>query len=421
MLLDRTLPPPSKKIESVSFARARSVFLSEKIPMHIIDAGQHDILRLEIILKSGKWYEEKNGEAFFTSQMILEGTSKMSSASLAEQFDFHGAHITMNSGIDYNTLTVYVLNDHLGPILEIIKACLLDSVFPEEELNILKDIKREQIRINKEKNAFIAGQEIRKLLYGDRHPYGRSLDIQDLDEGINAELLHNYYNKTFLSGIEIIVSGRINDTLLNQFNTLSEIISEEPSNRLHQPDEIFKTRHAVQKKESLQSSLRIARRVIHKPHKDFIGLLILNEIFGGFFGSRLMKNIREEKGYTYGIHSGIVSHLHGSLWVIGCDVRKEFVEDTIIQINHESDRLRNDLVAREEMDQVRNYMLGNFLSSLETSFALADKFKNIYFFGQDYTYYDQYIDKVRSITPAEIRDLACRYLIPSSFKTVVVG
>ena len=132
-------------------------------------------------------------------------------------------------------------------------------------------------------------------------------------------------------------------------------------------------------------------------------------------------NIREDKGYTYGIHSSLVSHLYGGFWVIGTDVKKEFVDDTIDQIYFEADRLREDLVGAEELRMVKNYLLGNFLSSLETSFALADKFKNIYFFGQDYTFYDKYIDTINTITPKEIRELAIKYLAKLEFKRVVVG
>ena len=189
----------------------------------------------------------------------------------------------------------------------------------------------------------------------------------------------------------------------------------------HSFGDISRSEATIEKPDSLQSSIRLGRRIIHKTHGDYIGLVILNELFGGFFGSRLMKNIREEKGYTYGVHSSIISNIYDNFWVIGTDVKKEFVKDTIEQIYLEMDRLGSDLISQEELELVQNYMLGHFVSSLETSFALADKFKNIHFFGQDYSFYDQYVDTINSITPEHLIELASTYLKPAAFKKAVVG
>ena len=419
-MLDRTIPPITRSISKVNLIKAEKIQLSNGLPIHIIDAGQHDIIRVEIILKSGKWYENINGEAYFTSQMLLEGTADRSSRELADIFEYHGAHVHVNSGIDYNILTIYVIRTKWKEIIGIIKECILNSVFPEKELSILKDIQQQQLRINNEKNSFVAGKEIRRVLYGPDHPYGRALEYDDFDQ-IKQEHINQYYRKALLHGIEIIISGQISEDLINVLEVFNDLPKVDPSEALHNivgsNDEDIR----IHKKDSLQSSLRMGSRKISKSHPDFPGLIILNELFGGFFGSRLMKNIREDKGYTYGIHSSIVSHIHDSYLVIGADVKKEFVDDTIDQIYHEARRLNDEMVEARELTIVKNYLLGNFLSSLETSFALADKFKNIYFFGQDYSFYDKYIEKINSITPSEIQELANKYLNESAFKSVIVG
>ena len=420
-MLDRTTPPAAKRISSVNITKAKSVSLSNGTPLHIIHTGQHDIVRLEIIMKSGRWFETKKGTAYFASQMLLEGTSGKSSKELADIFEFHGAHVSINSGIDYNTFVVYSLSSKLVEIIDIISQCLMDPVFAEHELNILKDIQIQQLRINNEKNSFVAGKEIRKLLFDSEHPYGRSLEIEDIDDKLNAELLRSYYKADLLNGIEIIISGNVPDRLLAYLEALNQLPVYQNKLMNHEFDDNVKSETIIDKTDSLQSSIRLGRRIINKSHDDFIGLIIVNELLGGFFGSRLMKNIREDKGYTYGIHSSLVSHIQDSLWVIGTDVKKEFVGDTIEQVFFEMDRLRNDLVGYEELNLVKNYMLGNFISSLETSFALADKFKNIHLFGQDYSFYDRYIDTVNTITPRQLQDLAQRYLIKENFKKAIIG
>ena len=420
-MLDRTTPPAAKRISSINFAKAESISLSNGTPVHIIHAGQHDIVRLEIIMKSGRWFETDKGSAYFTSQMLLEGTSGKSSKELADIFEFHGAHVSMNSGIDYNTFVVYTLSSKLGEIIDVVGQCISDPVFPDQELNILKDIQRQQLRINNEKNNFVAGKEIRKLLYGNTHPYGRSLEIEDMDDGLSTDLLRQYYRERLLKDAEIIISGKVTDELLKSLEVLNFLTVGNGKILEHSFGDISSSEATIEKPESLQSSIRLGRRIIHKTHGDYIGLVILNELFGGFFGSRLMKNIREEKGYTYGVHSSIISNIYDNFWVIGTDVKKEFVKDTIEQIYLEMDRLGSDLISQEELELVQNYMLGHFVSSLETSFALADKFKNIHFFGQDYSFYDQYVDTINSITPEHLIVLASTYLKPAAFKKAVVG
>lgn len=420
-MLDRTTPPAAKSISSVNFAKAKSVSLSSGIPIHVINTGQHDIVRLEIILKSGRWYERRKGSSYFTSQMLLEGTSGKTSKELADIFEFHGAHVSINSGIDYNTFVVYSLSSKLDEIIDVIGQCLMDPVFPDDELIILKDIQKQQLRINNEKNNYVAGKEIRKLMYGNAHPYGMSLEIEDMSDKMNSDLLQRYYDEDLLNGAEVIISGKVTDQLVKSLEALTLSCSDKVESITHVFADIERSETIIEKSDSVQSSIRLGRRIIHKTHEDYYGLIILNELFGGFFGSRLMKNIREDKGYTYGIHSTIVNHIHDSLWVIGTDVKKDFVEDTFDQVFFEMDRLRNDLIGQEELNLVKNYMLGHFISSLETSFALADKFKNIHFFGQDYSFYDRYIDTINTITPQRLKELANTYLVPNSFKRVVVG
>lgn len=420
-MLDRTTPPAAKRISRVNITKANSISISNGTPLHIIHAGDHDIIRLEIIMKSGRWFETKKGTAYFASQMLLEGTSRKSSKELADIFEFHGTHVSINSGIDYNTFVVYTLRSKLVEIIDIISQCFMDPVFPEHELNILKDIQIQQLRINNEKNNYVAGKEIRKLLFGTIHPYGRSLEIEDMEDKLNAELLRSYYKTDLLNGIEIVISGNVNDRLIADLEALNQLPVYLKKLMNHEFEDNTKSVTIIDKKDSLQSSIRLGRRIIHKSHEDFIGLIILNELFGGFFGSRLMKNIREDKGYTYGVHSSLISHIQDSFWVVGTDVKKEFVGDTIEQVFFEMDRLRSELVGHEELSLLKNFMLGNFISSLETSFALADKFKNIHLFGMDYSFYDRYIDTVNTITPRQLQDLANRYLTKENFKKVIVG
>jgi len=420
-MLDRSLPPPAGEISKFEIVQARTTSLSSGVPVHVVDAGNHEILLTEFIFRSGKWYENMPGISFFTSKMLQEGSEFMSSAEIADFFESHGARVAVHSGADLVTISVYVMKKHFTKIVAVLKDLFLRPVFPDEELKIMKEIQIEQIKINDKKNNIRAGKEFRKLLFGETHPYGRSLEVPEVEKYITADNCRDYYRSVLLSGMEIIISGKLDREIYQALEIFSDIpVISPPATREKIKSPGLKE-NRIPVKESSQTSIRYGRKIIPKNHRDYPPLIVLNELLGGFFGSRLMKNIREEKGFTYGIHSSLVHYLHDSYWIIGTDVKKEFASDTLREIHHQFTRLKDEPVGKDELDMVRNYLMGNFLSSIETSFSLADKFKNIYFFDLGYQYYTDYMHTLRTITATSIQELANQYLTEDSFRLAMVG
>jgi zinc protease len=179
--------------------------------------------------------------------------------------------------------------------------------------------------------------------------------------------------------------------------------------------------HFLEKEEALQSAIRIGRRTINRSHADFPGLQVLNTILGGYFGSRLMANIREDKGYTYGIGSASVSLKNAGYFFIASEVGAEVCSKAIDEIDKEIEILKTQPVPDDELVLVRNYMLGSLLGSLENAFSHADKFKNIFFYGLGYDYYERYIQTVKDISAERIMELANKYFNAGDFERVIVG
>ena len=422
--MNRTIPPPSRSISHFDIIRAETVNLSNGIDLHLVNSGTHDILQLEIILRSGKWFEKVNGESFFTARMLTEGTNTMSSRQISEFFETYGVQFKAIPGIDLVTLSAVMLNKHFDKILPVIAECLFDPVFPVDELETLKELEKQELKVSQEKGSYISLKEFRKMVYGGRHPYGRSLEIGEINGGINPELLRKFHSTCLLNGMEIILTGKLNQTYIDKVNAVfgNRILTSSGATNGEVSISPFpENRKDVLKPGSLQTSVRYGKRSIGKTHPDFPGLMVANELLGGFFGSRLMKNIREEKGYTYGIYSGIVNYLNDSFFVISADLVREHTENAILEINKEINRLQTEEVKADELDTVKNYMLGSFLSSLETSFSHAEKFKAIHYFGQGYDFYDRYIETIKNITPSEIASLANRYFSTGEFSLVTVG
>ena len=425
-MLDRKLAPHYQVIDKIDILQVKTHHLDNGLALHILNAGEQPLLRLEMIFPAGNYYEIKNATSYFTIKMLGEGTQKRSSREIISFVDQFGAFIDFNHGVDRVSISLYALTKHLESILPILTELITLPTFPEKELENLKNITLQNLRVNKEKNNFLASKKFREQLFGDTHPYGRNLN-EEVIEQLQRTDLQDYFERCYQGQkFDLLVVGKIEDNIIQQlkkhFSTLKfNAPSPEKNLNVLPPNQQTNRTHKIVKEASLQSSIRLGQRLFTKNHPDYFKMMVTNEIFGGYFGSRLMKNIREEKGYTYGIYSNIVVFNKQGYWVVGTDVKKEFTQNTLDEIHKEALKLRSELIDQKELETVRNYILGSFAGSLSTPFDLADIFKSVYFNNLEYSFYDQYVHAVKSITPEEILETAQKYLHTEDMLAVVVG
>jgi len=420
-MLDRTIAPPYGKISDFSLIEPKRTILPNGLPLFTINAGRQEVIRLEFISRNGSKHDPKPGLTFFTAKMLAEGTSKRSSSEIAAALDYLGVHVEINPGLDHTGISLYCLSKYLNEVLPIFKDVLLDPVFPEEELNTQKIIRKDGLKVNLEKNQFVASRKIRTCLFGVNHPYGTNLEIEHIDEILRDDIL-KFYSTAFLNEPLLITSGLVNE---KEADSIQKHLGHFPSVTGNSNSSSFEEEpvknFTIEKSDSLQSSVRLGRLIPSKSHKDYLPILITNEIFGGYFGSRLMKNIREDKGYTYGVYSQVLNLEGATMQIIGADVKKGFANATVDEIHSEMKRLKDELVSQNELKTVKNYMLGSFLSSISTPFSLADKFKSIYFHNLDYAFYREYIETINSIKSDQILETARTYFNFENYSTVIVG
>ena len=421
-MLNRQLAPDFKQVSTINFIQPTQKALDNQIPVYTIYSGEQDLVRIEFIFNNVNWNVEKPLQAIAVSAMLNNGTSKLAAKDIAEQIDFYGAFFQTEYVQDHSTVTLYTLNKHLASVLPIVKDVLADSQFPQAEIDIYIQNQKQKLQVNLQKNDILARKEFAHALFGDT-AYGVDIQAKHYDE-LKREDLVSYFRSAYApDNCTIVVSGKFEEAsfhLLNeQFGRnweLGKAVKNKFNFSLLQRTTIYKDRP-----DALQSAIRIGKLAINRTHDDFPGLQILNTVLGGYFGSRLMNNIREDKGYTYGIGSGISSLQDAGYLFIATEVGAEVCADALIEIYKEIELLKNDLVGEEELTLVKNYMLGSMLGSLENVFSHADKFKNIHLFGLGYDYYENYIKKVKSITAEEIRTLAVKYFNKEDFTEVVVG
>lgn len=419
-MLDRKVAPPFVKTTSFDLITPAENNLPNGIDLFFVTGGSQDVLKIEFIFEAGRWYEEQWGTAYFTAHLLSKGTKHKSSFEIAQLFDKYGAHLEISPGLDFVSISLYSLNKNLAPVLQLLVEILSEPTFTEKEFDQAKSVFIQNLKVNNEKTSFLASKLFRKNIFGDAHPYGSELEETDV-KALQPKHLQKHF-VDFFDSPKIFVSGKIeskNERLIRDTFT-----QWRHSTGRHQVQHIVQSRpehQHLQKKESVQSSIRMGGRSILRSHPGYVPVLFVSHILGGYFGSRLMKNIREEKGLTYGISASIHSLKHDGYLIIGADVNKENVDLTFEEIRKELKTLRTTNISARELETSRNHFIGSLQSEITTPFAHADKIKTIKLFNLGPDYYQQMIAQIEKITAADIIETSEAYFNESAFYEVVVG
>ncbi|MES2590422.1 MAG: pitrilysin family protein [Bacteroidota bacterium] len=423
--LDRKTLPAFKTVEKIEMIKASEQRLRNNIPVYSVNAGTQDLIKIEFLFSAGMYQQSMPLQAATVNSLLEEGTSKLTAAQIADQVDYYGAFLETGVAQDSASVILYTLNKHLKSTLPVVEQIIKDSVFPEHELDTHIRNKKQKFYVNNQKVATLARKRFSELLFGSKHPYGINVTETDFD-AINRSHLNQFYSTHYRSNnCKIILAGKVDDTIINLLDTHfggnDWSATSALSIKTIPPDTTTESQHLLFKEDALQSAIRIGKVLFNKKNPDFQPLLVLNTLFGGYFGSRLMSNIREDKGYTYGIGSGIASLQHSGYFFITTEVGVDVCGNALKEIYFELNRLREELVTEDELQLVKNYMLGTFLRSVDGPFALADRFKGIMEYDLGYDYFDRYIATIKGISASKLRDLANNYLAQESMIELVVG
>ena len=356
--------------------------------------------------------------------LLKNGTSTRTAFQINEEFEYYGAYCKRTCLNETAVINVSALSKHLDKLLPVIKDMITNSIFSEEELNIYKQNTKQRLSVQLKKSDFVAARLIDAYVYGEQHPYGTYTNPEDIDV-LTAAQLKEFYNQYYVNGqCVIFVSGKLPADLQQQLNdAFGKLSISKPTFAVN----AIETKPAKEKKyritndvNGVQGAIRIARDFPNRHHPDFMKVMVLNTLFGGYFGSRLMSNIREDKGYTYGIHSYVQNHLQQTAWMISTDAGKDVSEATIEEVYKEMKLLREELVDEEELLLVRNYLIGTILGDLDGPFQIMGRWKNLILNNLDEKYFYDSVQTIKTITAEEIRELAKKYLNPEDFYELIV-
>ena len=421
-MINRTVAPDAFPLNTVQLLKAKPVTLANGLLVYTVDGADEEVIRLEIVFTSGMRAEHKKLVATATNYLLNAGTANMTSAEIMEKLDFYGAFYQHDNQLDRCSVSLYTLKKYFEETLTIFAEFIQKPTFPEEELETYIKNSIQRFEINNAKNDFRARREFHKTLFGE-HPYGRKVEVDDFDELTREDIFAYHKEHYALHNAKFILSGNFNSYELNALQKAFYTFSSQEKSNIQYPkvNPVNPVIFFEERAEALQSAIRIGKQFVHKTHPDYIQLSILTTVLGGYFGSRLMTNIREDKGYTYGIGAGIYPLLDTSFFYIATEVGVDVTQKALDEIYAEILRLTEELIPDEELQLVKNYLKGAYIGSIENIFSHADKFKSIDLYDLDYGYYERYFKIIDDTTSERLLQLAKEYFQRNTLTEVVIG
>jgi predicted Zn-dependent peptidase len=422
---NRTITPPIK--DAIDFKITLPPYtkfnLSNGAPVYYINDGAEEVAVVDFVFDAGNVFENKNTIAAATNYLIKNGTTQKNAFEITEYFEYYGAYLNRKCNNETASITLHCLSKHLKELLPVIREILTESIFPESELEIFKQNSIQRLSVNLLKCDFVANRLIDQYLYGPNHPYGRISNKEDI-EAIQKNELVSFFKKYYLkSRCRIFSAGKLppdfEQLLETQFGDLS--LNEPVITEMHTREPATQKKYFINNDEKgVQGAIRIGRPFPNRKHPDFKKAIILNTLFGGYFGSRLMGNIREEKGYTYGIHSYLENHKQGSSWMISSEAGKDVCEATIQEVYNEMKLLREEMVDEEELLLVKNYMMGLNLGHIDGPFQVISRWQNLILNDLDENYFNDSIQTIKDVSAEDLLELSNKYLTPEDFYELLV-
>ena len=413
-MLDRTIQPNTFPISEFNPVKSLSHTLKNSIVLTGLHDAAMELSRLDIRLKAGSYFQQKQAVSQAVIKLLTEGTLPLSGVQIAELLDYAGAYYEISPERDFVTFSIYFPKSAAKTIIPVIGTLFTDATFPKDKIEILKNSLKRSLAVNLEKTSYLAYSKFAACVFGENHPYGVSLQPEDIDN-LQREDIVDFYEKYFHAGnIRLFLAGNIDDDFLNLLNdTFGNIPYKEPVIQNDIPIQRTEDSFVATKENSVQSSICIGKRLFNYTHKDWVAVSVLNTVLGGYFGSRLMTNIREDKGLTYGIYSHIGSFQQDGMFLIRADVNGENTQQAKEEIFLEIQQLLDETISQEELDLVKNYLFGSLLRNFDGIFSQIDR--NIllsdYHLGQ--FYWEYYTKTIKNIDVEQLQQLANTYLQPN--------
>lgn len=397
--------------------------------LQVVLAEAHSIPKFhgELFLLAGESLvsDRSTGLAEMTATVVRTGTVKRTSRQIEEDLRRLGADLGTAAGQDTSAISFAGLSEFSEPLLQLVNELAREASFPEAEFERERRQKLEEVKLERTSPGFLAGERLRKVLFG-AHPYARVSPTEEQVAVYKREDLNAVYRDIYMpeNALLILVGDFEPQAMLKTIEGIfGNWTGAKPSAKEFPEPPQFRGRrvYLVHNPGSVQTQILVGCHAITRKHPDWIRLGLTNSLYGGAFNSRLVMNIREDKGYTYSPRSGVTPLRQRGYFSVSAAVRNDVVAASLTEIFYELDKLRSLPVPEEELADAKNYLTGVFSMGLATQEGLLSQYSTSELNELPDDYLETYRDRVRALTPADLQATARKYLDSANIQIVVVG
>ena len=423
-MLDKSVSPQISSFTDLKFDYPSFVKLSNGLKLYVLNNGDQDVNRFEVMYRGGLLEETKPLQSFALASMLIHGSEEYLSQDVAEILDYNGSQLSATNHDNFTHISLNSLNKNFNTVLPVLKSILNAPSIPEREYEVLCSQVKSAYHTARQRVKYLAQMAGRKLYFGENHPFSHMICDDDVDN-LTIEDIKSFHRKFYKpQNCVLLLSGKVGDeeiSLINKYfgqepnvGDISEFVDSE-----RQPSS--KRTLVVDKEGALQSSVYMLHEAVPRNHPDYIKLRILITALGGYFGSRLMQNIREDKGYTYGINAMLVGRRSGAKIVITSECDTAYTYLLIEEVEKEIRKFHDKPIDEEELDIVKNYMLSDLAKTLDSPFSMASCVSSNILFSTGEDYFNRQVAEITKITAKELQEVANKYLDVNKFYTAIAG
>lgn len=412
-MLDRRIAPPSRIPNIPELRRPDTEILPNGIEMSCFLSDDQSITDLELLFPAARYDAGSRQKEGLVYRMLSEGSREKTARQLADAISFLGASLEFSHHPDYDLLHISCLSRFFLPMLGILEEIWQSPVFPEKEWTTLQETQIRQHEVNLQKTSFLAARLMKEKLYSRELDYGYSTDPEFLSSIHRDEFPVLFDGMKSKGPALVLLAGHAGKDAVNRLRSWLLAFAECGAMNRETPAGLPPFSPGTfwaEKTGSNQTSLRMGHFSIDARHEDSARLSLTLEIFGGYFGSRLMSNIREDKGWTYGIYAQRVLNQRKPYLLVSCDVHAESSLLAVQEILREAAILQEEPVEADELEKVKNYMLGQFLSSITHVYGIAERYKSVWINGTSFSRIEENQRIIREAGAEDVQKMAGLYL-----------
>ena len=408
--------------ESVDVPVANLTTLANGVRLYLLENHDQQVVRLSFVFGAGSSRQNRFFSATAAANLLSEGSDRFTARQLAEQLDFYGSYFDIAVDRDVVVVSFCALSKFFLPTLQTAEEILLRPAFPQDEFDSYRIKRRQRLEIERRKVDVRVREAFAAAMFGSEHPYGVSAPLSAYDELSREEVVDFYRRHYTADNCFVVCSGDLSDEALKAIENICMQLPQSGERLpLIFPDAVQTPCVRLEHAGAVQSAVRVGRMLFTRNHPDYVGMQVVATVLGGYFGSRLMRNLREERGYTYGVFAAMANLDRAGYLAIATQVAAEAREDTLHQIYTEIERLRTELISEQELALVKNIMVGEMMRILDGPFGIVDVTIENVQCGTDNLAIERSVEAIRRCTPEDVQRLAEKYLRREDLVEVTVG